>query len=310
VNKAIAYWDKYFAVTDPKPSDEYDRISFLYAAKKYQDCISQSQQKISSLGANASPLYYKLIAYCYNDTGDSTNAKSYLDQYFAKQKTEDFVPMDYSFYAQVLNKFPGNDSLVSLNYQKALDVDTAYDEKLKIADEAASASKKTKYKPGVAYWEGVLYKMNKNPGQAELYRWGIANYQASNYMTSDSIFCGIYETKYPNEIYGYLWCARSKHAEDDSLNSGGLAVDAYEKLAQFGRSSPDSAKYKSQILEAYFYLAGYSNDVKKDKPAALGYINKILEVDPTNATALQFQKILSAPPRQPAAKPKPKSGAK
>ncbi len=309
VDKAITYWDKYFAVTDPKPSDEYDRISFLYAAKKYQDCISKSQEKISSLGANASPLYYKLIAYCYNDMGDSTNAKSYLDQYFAKQKAGDFVTKDYSFYAQVLSKFPGNDSLVTYNYQKAIETDTVQQEKMDIIKEASAVSKNSGNKKGSAYWMGILYGMKTNPSNSDLYNWGIANYQAGNYTKSDSIFCGVYETKYPTEIFGYLWCARSKHAEDDSLNSGGLAVDAYQKLAQFARSSPDSAKYKSQILESYFYLAGYSNDVKKDKPGALGWINKILEVDPTNATALQFQKILSAPPpKQPAAKPKPKSG--
>ena len=33
------------------------------------------------------------------------------------------------------------------------------------------------------------------------------------------------------KVFGYLWCARSKQAQDDSLNSQGLAVDAYEKLA-------------------------------------------------------------------------------
>ncbi|HXB42730.1 MAG TPA: hypothetical protein VNV85_01670, partial [Puia sp.] len=135
-----------------------------------------------------------------------------------------------------------------------------------------------------------------------------ANYQAGNFTTSDSIFCGLYETSYPNEIFGYLWCARSKRAQDDSTNSGGLAVDAYGKLAQFGRSSPDSIKYKSQTIESYFYLAQYSNDIKKDKPAAISNLQKILEVDPTNPTAKQFLEILQKPPaKQPAQKPKPKA---
>jgi len=100
----------------------------------------------------------------------------------------------------------------------------------------------------------------------------------------------------------------SKSAEDDSTGSQGLAVDAYDKLAQFARSSPDSAKYKGQTIEAYFYLASYSNDVKKDKPAAISYLQKVLEVDPTNATAKQFIDILTRPPaRQSAQKPKPKA---
>ncbi|MBS1916620.1 MAG: tetratricopeptide repeat protein [Bacteroidetes bacterium] len=312
VNKAIGYFDKYTAVTDPKPSDEYNRISFLYAAKKYQDCITQSQQKISAQGANAYPLYYKLIAYCYSDMGDSANAKTYLDQYFAKQKPDGFVAQDYSFYAKTLSKFPGNDSLVNLNYQKAFDTDTALANKQKIAEEAAGVAKTAKDKQGVAKWEGVMYRLNKDPGQAELYRWGYANYSAGNYATSDSIFCGIYEQKYPNEIYGYLWCAKTKRAEDDSLSSGGLAVEPYQKLAEMGKKI-DSVKYKSQIVESYFYLASYYNDVKKDKDQAVSYLRKVVEVDPTNETAPKFITILTAPPpkpQPPAAKPKAKKSGK
>ncbi len=312
VNKAIGYWDQYFKVTDAKPSDEYDRISFLYAAKKYPECISASQQKISSLGANADPRYYKLVAYCYNDQGDSTNAKSYMEQYFAKQKLEDFVSQDYSFYAQLLAKFPGNDSLVNVNYEMAIAKDTVPENKMALIKEVSDLDTKIGYKKGSAKWMGVLYAMKKDPSNSDLYKWGIANYQAGIYTTSDSIFCGVYQSKYPNEIFGYLWCARSKRAQDDSVNSAGLAVDAYTKLAQFGRSSPDSIKYKSQIIESYIYLAQYNNDIKKDKPAAISWLQKVLEVDPTNPTAPQFLKILTAPPpKQPAAKPKTaKTGTK
>ena len=131
----------------------------------------------------------------------------------------------------------------------------------------------------------------------------MANYSAGNYKTADSIFCGIYIPKYPNEIFGYLWCARSKQAEDDSLNSQGLAVDAYKKLAQFARSSPDSAKYKSQIVGAYFYLAGYYNDVKKDKAKAIEYMQKVLEVDPSNTSAKNTGNV-DQTAKQPAMKPK------
>ena len=57
-----------------------------------------------------------------------------------------------------------------------------------------------------------------------------------------------------------------------------------------------------KILDSYFYLAGYSNDVKKDKAAAISYLDKILEVDPTNPTALQYEKILKTPCKTASAK--------
>ncbi len=90
------------------------------------------------------------------------------------------------------------------------------------------------------------------------------------------------------------------------MNSQGLAVDAYEKFAQFARTSPDSAKYKTQIIGAYFYLASYYNDIKKDKQKAVEYMQKVLEVDPTNASAQNIIEMLTAPPP----KQKPKSSTK
>ena len=305
-DKATQYFDKYLAVTDPKPTDEYDRVSFIYARKKYPDVIAAAQQKISAQGDKADPRYYKLIAYAYNDEGDSSNAKNYLDQYFAKQKPDGFIAKDYSFRADVLSKFPGNDSLVVMNYQSAIDKDTVYDDKLDLIKQASDLAKKTGNKAASAVWLGKLYSIKKVPSNTDLYNWGFANYQAGNYKTADSIFCGSYEQKYPNEIFGYLWCARSKAAQDDSLSSGGLAVDAYDKLAQMGRTL-DSVKYKVQVIQAYSYLAAYYNNIKKDKPAAIGYLQKILEVDPTNADAPRFIEALKKPPAKQAAQ-KPKTG--
>ena len=205
----------------------------------------------------------------------------------------------------MLSKFPGNDSLVTYNYQQAIAKDTVLENKMTLIKEASDLAKKTGYKQGNVYWQGLLYATKKNPANTDLYNWGIANYQAGNYKTADSIFCGSYEQKYPNEIFGYLWCARSLQAQDDSTNSQGLAVPAYEKLALMGRTLPDSAKYKSQVIQAYFFLASYSNDIKKDKPAAIAYLQKVMEVDPANADAPKFIAILSKPPpKQPAAKPK------
>ena len=44
--------------------------------------------------------------------------------------------------------------------------------------------------------------------------------------------------------------------------------------------------------------------MKKDKPMAISYMQKVLEVDPTNATANHVIELLSKPAKQPAQKPK------
>ena len=81
----------------------------------------------------------------------------------------------------------------------------------------------------------------------------------------------------------------------------------YEKLAEVGKKT-DSVKYKGLILESYFYLAQYANNVKKDKETAIAWLQKVLDMDPTNATAKQYIDALSKKPApakpQPATKPK------
>ena len=313
VNKAITYFDKYLTVTDPKPTDEYDKIANLYAAKKFVDAIAKSQQKLSTEGANADPRYYRLIAYSYNDQGDSVNAKKALDDFFAKQKPEGFVPMDYSFYAQVLAKFPGNEAAAFKNYEKAVEMDTVMQDKVNLMTEASGLAKKMGNRVEQARWLGKVYYSDPKANKTDLYNYGFAFYQAAQYDSSMAIF-GRYKTQFPDEIFGYLWGAKSAAAIDTTLAKG-MAVPDYQKLIEVAKKT-DSVKYKSQIIGALFYLAQYSNDIKKDKDAAINYLTQVTYIDQPGSAfydqAKKFIDALSKPPaKQPAARPpatKPKNG--
>jgi tetratricopeptide (TPR) repeat protein len=300
-DKAAENLNKYVAVSDPSPENDYDVITLAFLAKKYDDAISQSKAKISSLGDKAYPKYYLLIAYSYDAKGDSVNAKDFLTQYFAKQKPDALSSADYKFLGKVQSEFPSDSAAAIVSYTKAIDMDTVVANKLAIIKDAAASAKAKGQKVAYAYWLGVGFPFIKAPVNTDVYNLGIANYQAGLYKTSDSVFCQVYETKYPDEIYGYLWCARSKTAEDDSIGSQGLAVEANAKLAEVGRrldstakvaGSADSTKYKNQVINAYSQLAGYYNNIKKDRDNAMLYLHKILEVDPGNADATKFIKIL------------------
>ena len=318
VAKATQFLDKYIAVADPAPENDYDRASLLFIANKFDEAIAAAKDAISKLGDKVYPKYYLLAAYSYDAKGDSVSAKDYLTQYFAKQKADAFVPADYAFQGKIQSKFPSDSAASVASYRKAIDMDTSLVNKLKIIKDASNDAKAGGHKAAYAYWLGVGYPFIKAPNQNDLYNWGFANYSAGNYKTADSIFCGIYESKYPTEIFGYLWCAKSKTAEDDSVGSQGLAVEANIKLAEMGRAldstakatgGADSIKYKNQILGAYFTLASYYNDIKKDKETAVVYLRKVLEVDPTNPNAPKFIEVLTRKPKAVAPKPKA-AGAK
>ena len=70
----------------------------------------------------------------------------------------------------------------------------------------------------------------------------------------------------------------------------GLAVPEYEKTLQVAQN--DKTKYKSQGIEASGYLAGYYNNIKKDKNTAISYLQKGLEFDTANVAIKQSLQVL------------------
>jgi tetratricopeptide (TPR) repeat protein len=306
VNKAAAYLEKYAANSDQGAELEYMKAGMMYVSGKVAESRTRAQQLIGQYGANVNPRMYKLVAFASDSLGDYTAAREAMANFLSKADTSIVLSTDYEEYAKIYGKMSDSATrtMAFQYYAKAIAMDTIDVNKQKYATEALDLAKTLKNKQAAAIISGAVYNSLKNPSNSDLYKYGMSNYSAGNYKTADSIFCGVYETRYPTEIFGYLWCAKSKQAQDDSTNSQGLAVTAYEKLAQFARSIPDSNKYKTQVVGAYFYLASYYNDIKKDKTKAVEYMRKVLEVDPTNETALKVIDMLTKPPKQGATKAK------
>jgi Putative Zn-dependent protease, contains TPR repeats len=290
VNKAAPYLDSYIANSDQGPEAEYLKTDFLYASGKFAEAKEKALGLISQQGDKVAPRMYKLVAYVCDTLNDMNCANQYMNDYFAKQDPADVLPADYVELAVINSKTPGSEAQAFTNFQKAVDADTSREGKLKIISQAAALSKKMGDRKQEANWLGVAYKLDPNPSQTDLYNWGFAHYQAGDYEASDSIFCNIYQTKYPDEIYGYLWCARTKTARDTTMQSEDI-VPAYEKLAEMAMKV-DSGKYKSQAVQALITLTTIANDVKKDSKTALAYIDRILEIDPANEFATKAKPIL------------------
>jgi tetratricopeptide (TPR) repeat protein len=310
VNKASAYLDKYLANSDQGPAAEYLKTDMLYASSKFSDARTRAQQLIAQYGEKVIPRMYRMVAYASDTLGDIQGAKAAMTTFFQKADTSSdrgidytILPTDYEEFGKIYSKMPDSASqaMAFPYYEKAIATDTLVSNQERYATAGLELAKKLKNIPATAQLSRALYATQKEPSNSDLYKFGMANYSIGNYKLADSIFCGVYEAKYPDEIYGYLWCAKTKQAQDDSVNSQGLAVEAYEKLAKFARSIPDSAKYKNQIIGAYYYLASYYNDIKKDKDKAIECMQKVLEVDPGNASAQNIINMLTKPPaRQPA----------
>ncbi|HVG14999.1 MAG TPA: hypothetical protein VM935_08560, partial [Chitinophagaceae bacterium] len=117
-------------------------------------------------------------------------------------------------------------------------------------------------------------------------------YQGRSFARADSVFTA-YSTALPDSIYGYYWSALSRAQQDTTLENG-LAVSAYQKALEIAEK--DKVRLKSQGVASSLYLAGYTNNIKKDKEGAIAYLKRGLEFDPANASLQNTLNILQKAP--------------
>jgi len=320
IPKATDALNKYIANSDPGAYADLLQTDFLIVTGKFAEAKAKALAIISAQGDKVDPLFYAKVAYCCDTMGDAACAQQNIATYFTKQDPGTVKPSDYVLRAGIEGKSTDSATWVKAfdDYGLAIQKDTLAENKAKYLAMATNLANSKGNKNALAVVARIVYMGLKNPTNSDLFKYGMAYYQAAQYQTADSIFCGVYETKYPDEVFGYLYCMRVKALEDDSVGSQGLAVDAEMKLADFGRAkdsiakaagTKDSILYKKYVVDCYQRLAFYYNNTKKDKAQAIFWLQKVLEVDPGNADAAKYIQLLSKPPRQAApAAAKPKTG--
>lgn len=299
VNKAGDFLNKYIANSDQGPETEYIKTDYTYAKGDFAGAKQRAQELITQFGDKVNPRMYRMVAFTADTLGDLNAAKEAMTTYLTKADTSDILSTDYEELAKINSKIPGMEQEVFTNYQLAIDKDTSVEDKIKMIQNAATLAKSTGNRSAEAEWLGRAYAMEKEPSARDLYNWAYAHYQAGNYAKADTLFCNEYVSKYPDQIYGYLWCARAKQAQDTTMEKG-MAVVAYKTLAQkaIELDTTGNGQFKPYAINANFYLVSYYNDIAKQKDTAIYYTNEVLKIDPTNANAMNVKKILTAPPKK------------
>jgi len=292
VNKSRDYLNKYITLADPDSKNCYYQASILYASKMYKESIAKSDECIAAAGANPFPNLYGLKAYSYDKLGDSVNAKTFFETYFQKQKAEKFGPNDYATYAKVLLKFPGNDSVAAAYADKAVALDTLESNKADYINAIAANYLASKNYKEAAKWYSKILGIKKNYGKIDLYNAAYNYYMADSCKSADSIYA-LYVQKYPDELYGYKWRAKANECID-STRAQGLANPYYEKVIALAEADTAKEKVKADLIAAYNYMVAYSYNIKNDREAAIGYLDKILAVDPANEPAKKNRDAINA----------------
>lgn len=293
INKAREYLDKYIAVADADSKNCYYQASFLYASGKNQEAITKADQCLTQGGVNAYAKLYGIKAYAYDKAGDSLNAKNAFESLFQKLPADQLGPKDYSTYGKTLLKFPGSEAQASTYIEKAIALDSLEADKIDDITSIAQSYLASKNYLEAGNWYRRVLNVKQNFGKVDLYNAGYNFYKGGDYKTADSIF-NVYAEKYPTDVFG--WYMRARASEGlDSTGVNGLAKPYYDKVIQLTDTAVDKEKVKAQLISAYKYMVAYNYNVKSDRTTALQYTDKILALDPTDATALANRTALSTP---------------
>ena len=290
---AEQYANKLLSASDSGPENVWLQAQTDFVQGKFVQAIEKGKNIITQTGGNPKARVYRLLAHSYMGNKDTATACGYANQFFTKETNDDDInPEDYIMHAQACGK--ANPNVIREDLDKAAKKNPEM--AIKIIDAFIEDAKKAQQK----ILEGELslkrYQLlgdKANPGL--LVTIGLPFYQGGQFEKADSLF-DAYSKAFPDSIYGYYWSARL-HSQIDSNMAQGLAIPDYEQVLRVALTDPTRSFFKSLGVQAAGYLAGYFNNIKEDRTAALSYIEKGLLIDPANETLQGFKKAL-APKQQ------------
>lgn len=295
VNKAAEYLNKYIANADNDSRNCYAKASLLFVSKKYQEAITQADACIDSASQKSDPNLYGLKGYAYNEMGDSLKAKAAFDKFFSVANPDNIGPNDYKTYGQILLKIPGQEEAGVSYINKAIDLDTLIANKVKYAKDVAQSLASQKKYAEAGKWFGKVLTLDSSYGKTDLFYAGYNDLLGQNYVTADSVF-KLYQQKYPEDAYG--WYLGGHAVEGIDTAETGMAMPLYEKVIAIGDTTQDKASIKDKLVPSYRYMVAYYYNIKKEVDSAMMYNDKILEIEPADATALQTKEALETVKKQ------------
>ncbi|WP_229208786.1 tetratricopeptide repeat protein [Dyadobacter luticola] len=312
--------------TDPEM--KLRAAQFAFTADDY----AKSLQLLEDIkGKINNPITLRMYGWSYFKQNDPDKAIQNLNE-FLKVAPEKVIGDDYKYLGRAYNQKAtdgkGYDSTGMVYIMKGADMDTSKSEAAATYKEVAALYYAAKDYPNAAnaYSKGISLDTAKASAN-DYYYTGLANFQMatanvlpvktdSNYADSakiatmrrelflkaDSIFATVTQ-KLPDWPYGYYWRASTLYNAYDRQENidKGISAPYYQKLTELAEKDPDPSKYKNYLKLAYGYLAFYAQTTLKDPAKAKEYWEKLLKVDPDNASAKEALGLAVAPAAQPAA---------
>jgi tetratricopeptide (TPR) repeat protein len=281
-NKAVEAYEKYMSLSERADEVKFQYAFFLIMAKKFDKANAIFKDVLSKPNPPAIALKFAGLALLEKDTTRTSaqEAIPLLEQYFRKVKPEEIQAIDYAYYGEALLR-TGQDSLANENFARSLAIDSV---QLEIAElHAKTYYKRNKYPEAIQAYKQLM-SIRKQPMSLDLWYLGNSYYYNAQYAEADTAFTKLSERQ-PNVTLGYAWSAKSRSLLDPD-QSKGLAKPMYEKVIEVGTKIPD--KSKKDMIDAYVYLGTYAVQKESNVQKAIGYFEKVLQLDPNNESAKKF----------------------
>jgi Tfp pilus assembly protein PilF len=306
---AIEAFEKYFEGGSYTMDDITRYAAAQYFTQQYDAAKTLIQEGLTKDANNF--VLNRLLMYTSNDTKDFATGVAAGDKFFSipRDDSSRYLVQDYLSFANVLSE-TGNKTKAVEQYKKAIELDPT---KIDLYKEIATILARENMEADAAeFYKTFIEKSGESAQAIDYFQLGryyyFAGENAKNdtvnmtkeqawqkavafYNNADATFAVVAE-RIPESYMGNFWRARV-NALLDPETTGGLARPYYEKTAEIivaGESSDNNV----QLIEAYRYLAYYyylqfdKSKKAEDKAQVKAYSEKILGIDPNNATAQQF----------------------
>lgn len=294
LEQSLDYYDK---VTDKSKLEDVDITNYATEAWMLQKRDKSLEMARYGLTRNArKAAWNRLIFYNLTDMGQTEEALKYADALFNASDSAKISGFDYTYYGTALKNAKQYDKAIEM-FKKALEenkdnADLLNSNRKSLSDAYLAVED---FNNAMLYYEEYLKNTSKTTasdmaGLATIYMKMATtltgDQQKEALKKADTVYAQLGE-KFPENIDFANFMRARVNSNLDPETKEGLAKPFYEAIVNSlaGKSDRDRAD-NARLSEAYRYL-GYYYLVKDDKATADGYWNKVLEIDPNNATAKQ-----------------------
>jgi predicted Zn-dependent protease len=279
--------DLFLQYADKDPALDIFNADYLFRAGQYDASLAKVKELEASIGIKTLPRLGVLLAYNYDRKGDSTQAKTYIEEFINTSPADKILNTDYELAVKVLSKFRGNETILAGILDKAIAADTAKVNKLKYYKLGADMFEKSNMYADALKWNTNYFNLRGIKDEVYFYKLSSVALNAKDGPSTIDI-AKQYIAAFPDKQNGYSFYVKGAKLID-TANTLGIQFQAATLQNEFFLKA--AVKNVQGLVNNYYIMMGYFNEMK-DLEKAIGMCDKVLELMPGEAQTLKIKESL------------------